>query len=529
MGTSIIILTYNKLEYTKKCIESIRKYTKDEEYEIIIVDNNSTDGTRSWIENQNDIKSILNKENVGFPAGCNMGIKISKKENDILLLNNDTIVTINWLSNLKKCLYSADNIGAVGPVSNSCPYYQTISSNYENDSELQDFAKDYNKSDSTKWEERQKLIGFCMMIKRKALDKVGLLDEIFSPGNYEDDDYSIRLIKAGYKLYLCNDTFIHHYGSVSFSNNKKYSKMLIENEKKFKDKWGFTSRENMNIYKNYEKLIDKKDPKILEIYCGTGATAMYLKRQFSVSYYGYDDNKNAMEIAINELKDFDTIKLNEDIKFDYVIISNSNKFIKNEKIRRILKSFISFKTNFIINLSEEENNNDFMKNIFSFDLENIYELDDGIKEVNVNSKYLNRYYLIFKNKLSYIEKVKKILNNEIKSECDISEIKKIIRYGILNENHFDYIITNFVSDKISAYNFVSIMAFEEKQYDIIIPLLNKAYNIDNNNLDTIYNLSYVLNAFGECDLALSYLEKAKGKSKEIDELIENIKNNIINN
>lgn len=101
MGTSIIILTYNKLEYTKKCIESIRKYTKDEEYEIIIVDNNSTDGTRSWIENQNDIKSILNKENVGFPAGCNMGIKISKKENDILLLNNDTIVTINWLSNLK--------------------------------------------------------------------------------------------------------------------------------------------------------------------------------------------------------------------------------------------------------------------------------------------------------------------------------------------------------------------------------------------------------------------------------------------
>ena len=58
MGTSIIILTYNKLEYTKKCIESIRKYTKDEEYEIIIVDNNSIDDTRSWIENQNDIKSI---------------------------------------------------------------------------------------------------------------------------------------------------------------------------------------------------------------------------------------------------------------------------------------------------------------------------------------------------------------------------------------------------------------------------------------------------------------------------------------
>lgn len=522
MGTSIIILTYNKLEYTKKCIESIRKYTKDEEYEIIIVDNNSTDGTRSWIENQNDIKSILNKENVGFPAGCNMGIKISKKENDILLLNNDTIVTINWISNLKKCLYSAGNIGAVGPVSNSCPYYQTISSNYENDSELQDFAKDYNKSDSTKWEERQKLIGFCMMIKRKALDKVGLLDEIFSPGNYEDDDYSIRLIKAGYKLYLCNDTFIHHYGSVSFSNNKKYSKMLIENEKKFKDKWGFTSRENMNIYKNYEKLIDKKDPKILEIYCGTGATAMYLKRQFSALYYGYDDNKNAIEIAINELIDFDAIKLNKDIKFDYVIISNSNKFIKNEKIRRILKSFISFKTNFIINLSEEENNDDFIKNIFSFDLENIYELDDGIKEVNVNNSELNRYYLIFKNKHNYIEQVKLILQKHEKTQRELNELMKIIKYSILNESDFHDIIKNYVDNKVAAYNFIAIKAFEVEQYDIIIPLLNKAYNIDSNDLDTIYNLGYVLNYFGEGKIALNYLKKVQGKNDEIDMLINNI-------
>ena len=268
MKTSIVILTFNKIGYTKECIESIRKYTPKDEYEIIVVDNNSTDTTKDWLREQNDLKVIYNAENLGFPAGCNIGIKESNKENDILLLNNDTVVTNNWLGNLKKCLYSSEDIGAVGPVSNSCSYYQTIDTDYKNDNEIQDFALKYNKSDSDKWEERQKLIGFCMLIKRKALDRTGLLDESFSPGNYEDDDYSIRLIKNGFKLYLCKDTFIHHYGSVSFSNNDKYSSILVKNEKKFKAKWGFTSRDDMNIYKSYQKMISIKDAKILEIYWG---------------------------------------------------------------------------------------------------------------------------------------------------------------------------------------------------------------------------------------------------------------------
>ena len=118
MGTSIIILTYNHLEKTKKCIESIKRYTKNEVYEIIVVDNNSNDDTINWLKTQSDITVIYNKENRGFPIGCNQGISEANKSYDILLLNNDTIVTTNWLTNLRKCLYSKSNIGAVGPVSN---------------------------------------------------------------------------------------------------------------------------------------------------------------------------------------------------------------------------------------------------------------------------------------------------------------------------------------------------------------------------------------------------------------------------
>ena len=97
--TSIVILTYNKLDYNMLCIESIRQYTEPDAYEIIVVDNNSADGTVEWLKSQQDIQLILNSENVGFPAGCNQGIKAARGDS-ILLLNNDTVVTPRWLDNL---------------------------------------------------------------------------------------------------------------------------------------------------------------------------------------------------------------------------------------------------------------------------------------------------------------------------------------------------------------------------------------------------------------------------------------------
>ena len=83
--TSIIILTYNQIEYTKLCIESIRKFTPKNKYEIIIIDNNSSDGTVEWLKGQSDIKSVYNNKNLGFPKGCNQGIELATGENILLL------------------------------------------------------------------------------------------------------------------------------------------------------------------------------------------------------------------------------------------------------------------------------------------------------------------------------------------------------------------------------------------------------------------------------------------------------------
>jgi GT2 family glycosyltransferase len=236
--TSIIVITYNKLDYNKFCIESIRKYTEPHSYELIVIDNHSTDGTVEWLQGQQDVKVILNSENAGFPAGCNQGIKAAK-ENNILLLNNDTIVTPNWLTNLTKCLYSASDIGAVGAVTNSCSNFQSIPCEYSSVEEMIRFAGQVNHSNPGLWEDRTRLVGYCLLIKDEVINKIGLFDEDFSPGNYEDDDYCLRIRKAGYRLVLCRDTFVHHFGSVSFKEQaNQYNSLLEVNRRKFAQKWG---------------------------------------------------------------------------------------------------------------------------------------------------------------------------------------------------------------------------------------------------------------------------------------------------
>lgn len=235
MKTSIIILTRNKIKYLKLCIASIKKYTKNINYEIVVIDNNSTDGTVEWLHKQKELIKIYNDRNLGFSGGNNQGIKAAKGDN-IMFLNNDVIVTTKWLENLITCLYSSRKIGAVGPLTNYCSNAQSIQLPYNSINEMELTARKFNVSNKGKWEERNRLIGFCLLVKKEVVSKVGLFDERFFPGNFEDDDYSIRMRKLGYKLMLCKDTFIYHYGSKSFYNTN-YLKLLDINKKKFEEKW----------------------------------------------------------------------------------------------------------------------------------------------------------------------------------------------------------------------------------------------------------------------------------------------------
>ena len=243
---SIIILTFNQLEYTKKCVKSLRKHTP-EPHEIIFVDNGSTDGTVKWLrrltqENEN-YKLIENERNLGFAKGCNQGIEASRGE-FVLLLNNDVVVTEGWLSGLLDCLSHAPSAGVVGPMTNNISGPQQVTSNeYRSVNYLDKYAARFRERFRHRRIPQRRMVGFCMLFKRALVEKIGMLDESFGTGNFEDDDFCLRAALAGYQNYIAGDVFIHHYGSRSFIGNKiDYGAAMSGNRKVLERKWTLSSQ-----------------------------------------------------------------------------------------------------------------------------------------------------------------------------------------------------------------------------------------------------------------------------------------------
>ncbi|MCR5209272.1 MAG: glycosyltransferase [Lachnospiraceae bacterium] len=235
---SIIILAHNNVEETKKCIESIRANCHEDAYRIVVVDNASIDGTAKYLREQADILSIFNEENEGFPRGCNIGARAAEAGNDIFLLNNDTVLLPNSLFNLRMGLYSGNDVAAAGAVTNYAANAQMVTARETSFEACRNLAVNINIPAPDALEDRQWLVGFALLIKRKAWDETGELDERFSPGNFEDTDYGYRIKEAGYRNVLCRNAFVYHHGSVSFGkDNEKYRKLLEDNLVKFNEKW----------------------------------------------------------------------------------------------------------------------------------------------------------------------------------------------------------------------------------------------------------------------------------------------------
>lgn len=236
--TSIIILTHNLMMLTRLCLDSIRRNT-DEPYEIIVVDNGSSDDTVSYLLGQPDITLIRNEQNLGFAKGCNQGLAAATGDT-ILFLNNDTIVTPGWLSRMLRSLYSHDHIGMVGPVSNHVSGHQQIDVHYKSLDEINDFSARHGAQFAGVSMDTRRVVGFCMLVKREVLEEVGNFDEQYGLGNYEDDDLCLRVIYSGYRIRIVYDSFIHHFGHMTMATlqDSSLSELLVLNREKASQKWG---------------------------------------------------------------------------------------------------------------------------------------------------------------------------------------------------------------------------------------------------------------------------------------------------
>ena len=240
----IIIPVFNAFDYLKKCVESVLIHTDLHINRLIIIDDRSTDERIiPFVEdlilgNTKNIIFIKNKENLGFIKTVNIGMRYSC--NDILLLNSDTEVTKNWLDKIQKCAYLKERIATVTPLSNdagivSVPVFNKanqIPVGYNLD-EYQSFIENISYKE---YPEIPTGVGFCLYIKREALDVVGFFDEeSYGKAYGEEEDFCYRCLSHGYRHVLCDDVIIFHKSSQSLSGY--YQETLKERQKILEEKY----------------------------------------------------------------------------------------------------------------------------------------------------------------------------------------------------------------------------------------------------------------------------------------------------
>lgn len=201
--TSIIIVTYNALDYVKKCLYSIAKYTSDI-HEIIVVDNDSDDDLKSFLrefsENERTLKLIFNEENLLWSPGNNVGLKAASDDSEyLMLLNSDTeVLREDWLVKLQEPFNQFENVGITGIQFNYLPYKPMYGA----------------------------IDGCNFVVKKELVDKIGILNEDY-PWNGAGFDFSVNAWVKGYYSYHVEDPVLIHYGKRSRVSNK----VMLNNQK----------------------------------------------------------------------------------------------------------------------------------------------------------------------------------------------------------------------------------------------------------------------------------------------------------
>lgn len=229
----IIIPIYNAYEDLTICLESIYKNTDLQRNRLILINDNSSDERiKPYLEQQRQKNVIVihNESNKGFSNNINIGMAKSE-ENDVILLNSDTVVTERWVEKIVECAYSDPSIGTVTPLSNNA----TLCS-------VPDFCKENRLPEGMTIEQAGDIVekcsmkkypritvahGFCMLVKREVINAIGNFDaETFERGYGEENDFCNRAEQAGYHHVMCDNTYIYHSGTKSFVSKEKEKYIL---------------------------------------------------------------------------------------------------------------------------------------------------------------------------------------------------------------------------------------------------------------------------------------------------------------
>ena len=241
----VVIVSWNGLDLTRRCLASVLEDPRAGDVEVVVVDNASTDGTVTWldeIEGRPRVRIIRNSDNRGFGAACNQGLAAAaERDPDLLvILNNDIVVTPGWTQTMMRHLRRDPSIGLIGPVTNNIGNEARIDTAYVKLDEMWLEQRVRTGAAAGLTFEIPVLAFFCVAIPLDVYREVGGLDENFGTGFFEDDDYCQRVRQLGRKLVCAEDIFVHHELSASFKqvDQDERQRLFETNRVYYEKKWG---------------------------------------------------------------------------------------------------------------------------------------------------------------------------------------------------------------------------------------------------------------------------------------------------
>jgi GT2 family glycosyltransferase len=225
------------------CLASVLENTEYPNYEVIVVDNASSDGTVEELKRLAGsipfVKMILNDHNAGFGPGNNQGLAAATGE-IFVLLNNDTVVPRGWLTRLARHL-DDPAIGLIGPATNRSCNEAQIDIPYQTYGEFQAVARSQGeRHDGERLPIRMPMM-FCVAFRRDTYERLGPLDERYEVGMFEDEDYALRAKAAGLHVAWTPEVYVHHAYHASIGKllpSGEYMRLVKLNQGRFEEKWG---------------------------------------------------------------------------------------------------------------------------------------------------------------------------------------------------------------------------------------------------------------------------------------------------
>jgi GT2 family glycosyltransferase len=245
---TICVQAYNQIEKLRYSLECILKYTPEELYELLLIDNGSEPEVMELYKSINHprVKIIRITKNISSAFPQPFFIPHINGEYTVWAFA-DTYVTKNWIENLLVCMDSDKRIGIAAPLSSYCSNLQGIDDvNDKPREEIQEFAANFNKSDPKKWQQKFRVITLLPIIRTEVWHTVGMFDTSFYH-DFGEDDFCLRIRRAGYKIYVCRDTFIYHDHKRKDDNNEMLRTSLKSGHDNFIKKWDVEPWEDLLV------------------------------------------------------------------------------------------------------------------------------------------------------------------------------------------------------------------------------------------------------------------------------------------